>query len=126
MGKPRLSRERVGSSALWRARRSVRYDRDVGISGRYDAVVIGSGPNGLSADVELARAGRSVIVYESRDTIGGGARTAELTLPGFRHDLSFEASFMKFSGCTPDWHGYMPKIIQSDRNKFAIFDISEV
>ncbi|MFJ4785284.1 phytoene desaturase family protein [Streptomyces sp. NPDC088794] len=51
-----------------------------------DVVVVGAGPNGLTAAVELARRGFSVAVFEARDTVGGGARTEELTLPGFRHD----------------------------------------
>ncbi|MEE1742054.1 NAD(P)/FAD-dependent oxidoreductase [Streptomyces sp. BE147] len=51
-----------------------------------DAVVVGAGPNGLTAAAELTRRGFAVEVYEAAGTVGGGARTEELTLPGFRHD----------------------------------------
>ncbi|MFD0026108.1 phytoene desaturase family protein [Streptomyces sp. NPDC058382] len=51
-----------------------------------DAVVVGAGPNGLTAAAELARRGFAVEVFEAGRTVGGGARTEELTLPGFRHD----------------------------------------
>ncbi len=53
----------------------------------FDAAVVGSGPNGLAGAVELARSGRKVLLVERDDRIGGGTRTEELTLPGFKHDV---------------------------------------
>lgn len=54
---------------------------------RYDAVIVGAGPNGLSAAIELGKMMESVLLLEGGETIGGGLRTAELTLPGFLHDV---------------------------------------
>lgn len=53
----------------------------------YDAVIVGSGPNGLSAGVRLAQEGLKVLILEAKPTIGGGTRTQELTEPGFSHDV---------------------------------------
>jgi phytoene dehydrogenase-like protein len=53
----------------------------------YDAVVVGSGPNGLAAGITLRQQGLSVLIVEGKETIGGGLRSAELTLPGFKHDI---------------------------------------
>ena len=57
------------------------------MSATHDAIIVGSGPNGLAAAITLAQAGRSVLVLEAAEAIGGGTRTAELTLPGYRHDV---------------------------------------
>ena len=63
------------------------------------AVVIGSGPNGLAAAILLARAGVAVTVHEAAAEIGGGARTAELTLPGYRHDVC--SAIHPMAACSP-------------------------
>src|SRR5450755_2954330 len=53
----------------------------------YDAIVVGAGPNGLAAAITMQHAGLSVLLIEAKETVGGGLRTKELTLPGFKHDV---------------------------------------
>jgi len=53
----------------------------------YDAIVVGSGPNGLAAAITLRQAGLSVLLIEGKKELGGGMRSKELTLPGFVHDV---------------------------------------
>jgi phytoene dehydrogenase-like protein len=66
-----------------------------------DALVIGSGPNGLAAAIRLAEAGRSVVVLEAADAYGGAVRTEELTLPGFKHDTF--SSVYPAGAASPVW-----------------------
>lgn len=68
---------------------------------KWDAVVVGSGPNGLTAAATLAAAGRSVLVLEENDQIGGACRSEELTLPGFVHDVG--AAIVPWAFDSPAW-----------------------
>jgi phytoene dehydrogenase-like protein len=76
------------------------------VAASYDAVVVGSGPNGLAAAITLAERGLSVHVVEAEDEIGGGCRTAELTLPGFQHD--FCAAVLAFGMASPFFRAFDP------------------
>jgi phytoene dehydrogenase-like protein len=76
----------------------------------YDAIVVGSGPNGLAAGIVMQKAGLNVLIIEGKDTVGGGLRTKELTLPGFRHDVCsaihpLAAASPYFSKLPLDKHG---------------------
>ena len=53
----------------------------------FDAIVVGSGPNGLAAAITMQQAGLSVLLLEGKEVIGGGLRSSALTLPGFIHDV---------------------------------------
>ncbi|CAN5254050.1 NAD(P)/FAD-dependent oxidoreductase [soil metagenome] len=83
-----------------------------------DALVVGSGPNGMAAAVTLARAGLAVRIYERDSVIGGGARTAELTLPGFLHDICSAVHPLALSS------GFFRRFELSKRIELAIPEVS--
>lgn len=64
----------------------------------FDAIIVGSGPNGLSAAIVLQKHGLNVLLIEGKETLGGGMRTMELTLPGFKHDICSAIHPMAASG----------------------------
>jgi phytoene dehydrogenase-like protein len=82
------------------------------------AIVVGSGPNGMAAAVTLARAGVAVTVYEREETIGGGARTEELTLPGYLHDVCSAVHPLALSS------GFFRRFELQKRMRFVIPEIS--
>ncbi len=88
------------------------------MSSPVDVAVVGSGPNGLAAAVTMARAGLSVRVYERASTIGGGARTAEVTLPGFRHDICSAVHPLALSS------GFFRSFRLPERMRLAVPEIS--
>lgn len=94
----------------------------------FDATVVGAGPNGLAAAVELARSGRKTLVIEASDVIGGGTRTEELTLPGFLHDVcsaihpaGIASPYFNEIGLAVDWvHPPIPVTHPLDGGRVAV------
>lgn len=94
----------------------------------FDATVVGAGPNGLTAAVELARSGRNTLLVEATDQIGGGTRTEELTLPGFLHDVcsaihpaGVGSPYFNEIGLEVDWvHSPIPLTHPLDGGRVAV------